>query len=160
MPESCSLLKTVVVHFSYKQNYYVDQDIGEPVIWWREVQDLLRKPISNEEHAWETGYVSSWWSWKSGATLSPLKSTPVLPKSQKVEPSDCVFVLVDVGLILLYCVLVILIQNSMFVLCQCVVEVVAWFLDSRSLWVRVLLASHIRYVLESFNPSSYETLWD
>lgn len=28
MPESCSLLKTVVISFLYKQNYYVDQDIG------------------------------------------------------------------------------------------------------------------------------------
>lgn len=82
----------------------------------------------------------------------------MLPKSQKVEPSDCVFVLLDLGLILLYCVLIILTLNSMFVLCQCVVEVVTWLLDCRSLWVRVFLASHIRYVLESFNPSSYETL--
>lgn len=51
MPESCSLLKTVVIHFLYKQNYYADQDIGGASYMMEGSPGSVKEPTSNEEHA-------------------------------------------------------------------------------------------------------------
>lgn len=158
MPESCSLLKTVVNHFLYKQNYYVDQDIGGASYMMEGSTGFVKETYKQ-------------WGACIGDRLyvflvkmegwDHIKSFEVNTSAAEVPKSGAIWL----------CICPSRFGANPSVLCSdysdsewhvCSVSVCGGsshlVFRLQELMSKSFLASHIGYVLESFNPSSYETL--